>query len=98
MQNQTEDEVAGIDRQLVSRLVDAYGLDPVLAERVVEETFLAYGDTVEEWVRSRHMAFQRRTTLLTANSPAYIRIKLVSPPSHPDCATIFILCCLNKTK
>jgi hypothetical protein len=60
MQDQIDDEVPGIDRHLVSRLVDAYGMDPVLAERVVEETFLAYGDTVEEWVRSRHIRLQRQ--------------------------------------
>ncbi len=60
MQFLAEDEAPGIDRQLVSRLVDAYGMDPVLAERVVEETFLAYGDTIEEWVRSRHIRLQRQ--------------------------------------
>lgn len=60
MQYQADDAASGIDRHLVSRLVDAYGLDPVLAERVVEETFLAYGDTVEEWVRSRHIRLQRQ--------------------------------------
>jgi len=60
MQYQAEDEVPGTDRHLVLRLVETYGLDPVLAERVVEETMLAYGDTVEEWVRSRHIRLQRQ--------------------------------------
>ena len=60
MQYQIDDEVPGIDRHLVSRLVEAYGMDPVLAERVVEEIFHAFRDTVEEWVRSRHIQLQRQ--------------------------------------
>lgn len=52
--------MAAADEELLSRLRDAYGLDESLAERVVEEVALAYGATVEEWVRSRHIRLQRR--------------------------------------
>jgi hypothetical protein len=48
------------DPELVDRLCDAYGLESSMAERIVEEVLLAYGDTVEEWVRSRHIRLQRQ--------------------------------------
>ncbi len=48
------------DPDLVSRLHGVYGLDESLAERIIEEVMLAYSDTVEEWVRSRHIRLQRR--------------------------------------
>lgn len=52
----------GIDtsRALAERLSTAYGLEPFLAERLVEEVLHAYGDTLEEWVRSTHIRLQRR--------------------------------------
>ncbi len=53
-------ETLHADPELVERLCEAYGLEASLAERIVEEILLAYGDTVEEWVRSRHIRLQRR--------------------------------------
>jgi hypothetical protein len=48
------------DPELVLRLHDAYGLEESMAERIVEDVLLAYADTVEEWVRSRHIRLQRQ--------------------------------------
>ena len=47
------------DSELIERLRTAYGLEPALAERIVEEVLHACTDTVEEWVRSRHIRLQR---------------------------------------
>jgi hypothetical protein len=44
---------------LVERLKAIYGLEPAMAARLVEEFVLASADTVEEWVRSRHIRLQR---------------------------------------
>ncbi len=59
MENAGHDDLHA-EAELVARLCDAYGLDSSLAERMVEEVLLAYGDTVEEWVRSRHIRLQRQ--------------------------------------
>ncbi len=48
------------DPELVAHLSEAYGLDPSLAERIAEDILIAFGDTLEEWVRSRHIRLQRR--------------------------------------
>ena len=48
------------DPDLVARLHGVYGLDESLAERIVEDLMLAFGETVEEWIRSRHIRLQRR--------------------------------------
>ena len=48
------------DSELIDRLRCAYGLNPSLAERIVEEVFHSCSDTVEEWVRSRHIRLQRQ--------------------------------------
>lgn len=50
----------GPDSELVARLVSTYGLDGALAERVVEDMLVAFGPTLEEWVRSRHIRLQRQ--------------------------------------
>ena len=48
------------DPELVAHLSDAYGLAPSLAERIAEDILVSFGDTLEEWVRSRHIRLQRR--------------------------------------
>lgn len=59
MENSGHDDLHA-EGELVTRISDAYGLEPSLAERLVEEVLVAYGDTVEEWVRSRHIRLQRQ--------------------------------------
>lgn len=48
------------DPELVSRISEAYGVPASQAERIIEEVLIAYGDTVEEWVRSRHIRLRSR--------------------------------------
>lgn len=48
------------ESDLVVRLMEGYGLERLQAERVIEEVRHAYGSTLEEWVRSRHIRLQRR--------------------------------------
>jgi hypothetical protein len=56
----TDNAPAGVDPELISRLVASYGLEPALAERIVEDVLISFGATVEEWVRSRHIRLQRQ--------------------------------------
>ena len=51
---------ASPDPELVSRISDTYGVLPSQAERIIEEVLIEYGDTVEEWVRSRHIRLRSR--------------------------------------
>jgi hypothetical protein len=51
---------ASADPELVSRISEAYGVPASQAERIIEEVLIAYGDTVEEWVRSRHIRLRSR--------------------------------------
>lgn len=46
--------------ELVERLTCQYGIEPVTAERVVEEILVSFGDSIEEWVRSQHIRLQRQ--------------------------------------
>ena len=56
----TDTAPSGADSELVARLVATYGLENALAERVVEDMLVAFGPTLEEWVRSRHIRLQRQ--------------------------------------
>jgi len=47
--------------ELASQLATKYGLETSLAHRIVEDIQIAYADTVEEWVRSRHIRLQRQS-------------------------------------
>lgn len=49
-----------VDSELVSHLVASYGVEPSLAERIVESVLISYGTTQEEWIRSRHIRLQRQ--------------------------------------
>ena len=60
MENSIQLSAPRADPELVDHLHNAYGIDLSLAERIVEDIMLTYGDTVEEWVRSRHIRLQRR--------------------------------------
>lgn len=45
--------------ELVERLHSQYGMEPVTAERIVEDILVSFGDSLEEWVRSQHIRLQR---------------------------------------
>ncbi len=64
------------DPELAERLSATYGIELALAERVIEDVLLAYTDTVEEWVRSRHIHLQR---LGMRNEEIYRTIALELP-------------------
>jgi len=57
MHSETPAETAA-DPELVRRLHAVYGLDTSLAERIIEDVLLSCADTVEEWIRSRHIRLQ----------------------------------------
>lgn len=50
---------AQADSDLVERISRTYGIPIPQAERIVEDILIAYGDTVEEWVRSRHIRLRK---------------------------------------
>ncbi|MFA6507915.1 MAG: hypothetical protein WCT14_17565 [Treponemataceae bacterium] len=58
--NTNEPAASCVDTELISRLVSSYGIDPAQAERIIESILVSFGSTVEEWIRSRHIALQRQ--------------------------------------
>ena len=59
MQNE-ETGTCRADPDLKARLVDAYGIEPFQAERILEDILMAYDQGVEEWIRSQHIRLQRQ--------------------------------------
>lgn len=51
---------SAVDQAFIGRLQHIYGLDPSMAERLMEEFLIYFNQTVEEWVRSRHYQLQRQ--------------------------------------
>lgn len=48
------------NQAFIERLEHVYGVEPSMAERLLEDFLIYFNQTVEEWVRSRHYHLQRQ--------------------------------------